>query len=496
MKEDDLHQLILEVLDGRASEERQHELSELLARDPEVVELYCRYSGMDSALMRLAIGRRELELMPKAAGKKRWVIGGGLLAAAAAVVLALVLIRPWGAKTPEGVAVLQQEADAVVEIEQGGGWKGMRGTDVGAGSRLRLAQGSVELKLANGVLAQLEAPAEWLVTSKDRVEIVRGNARFSVPSEAVSFEALGPQLLVQAPQGRFELQVEAGQPDELEVREGQVLASHRGATTGDSSLILPAGAVVVATPKNTVEAVAIHKSGLNSPTPGVPGRLHWSFDQKLAAGWPAQGDPDNVQEAFSRPVQSQPTIIDGPKGKAIQLAPGQVVATRWPGILDAQARTVAAWIRIPANVPDALIPMSIVFWGREGDDLAMMKWRIGLNPERYEEGGVKGALRCEWGHGRVIGTQDLRDGRWHHVAVVYEGGNSPDTPRLVRLYVDGKAETVSSSRPQYIQTQPAAPLQFGGRDGVVDLDEVYVFEGALGADQVGALSRLEKLPGE
>jgi len=121
-----------------------------------------------------------------------------------------------------------------------------------------------------------------------------------------------------------------------------------------------------------------------------------------------------------------------------------------------------------------------------------MKWRVGLNPEAEREGGVKGALRTEFGRGRVIGSTDLRDGRWHHIAAVFQGGNTADNTRRVLLYVDGRLEAVSSSAHQRISTRSATPLQFGGRGGRFDLDDFRVVEGALSPEDVAALARLKE----
>ena len=80
-----------------------------------------------------------------------------------------------------------------------------------------------------------------------------------------------------------------------------------------------------------------------------------------------------------------------------------------------------------------------------GDDQWTLHWNGDANL------GTEGALRADHGNGYAIGTTDLRDGRWHHVALVHigtgsESTDSSDVTIHTRIYVDGKLEVLSGGR--------------------------------------------------
>src|SRR5262249_45859678 len=95
--------------------------------------------------------------------------------------------------------------------------------------------------------------------------------------------------------------------------------------------------------------------------------------------------------------------------------------------------TLACWVRIPA---DASL----------GDDTAILTWprrahMARLTWNRDPERGKIGALRTEQDSGVVVGGTNLRDGQWHHIAVLLLGGGkkAPGTTH-VKQFVDGKLD--------------------------------------------------------
>jgi hypothetical protein len=131
----------------------------------------------------------------------------------------------------------------------------------------------------------------------------------------------------------------------------------------------------------------------------------------------------------------------------------------------------------------------MVGWGRvEGRGSA---WQISANPVADE--GPLGALRVGTGRGAVVGTTDLRDGKWHHLTVVMYGG-SPTTATHVLLYVDGVLESTTRKSVRTIDTQPStvshgvwlgrnlsqwSPDPPGASFFRGELDEVHIFAAAL-----------------
>ena len=491
MKEDEVERLVIEVLDGTASARQREELSKVLAADPAALDLYCRCCEMDSALQRLAAGRSGLAAvtLDPAEATRRHPVRTALLAAVATVALAATVLWRVQAPRPEPLVVFAQGPATLFSVEHSGE-SDPSGNQLAEDSLVRLSQGRMELRFRSGVSALIEAPAEWVIRSAGRVELRRGSAWFGVPPAARGFQVLSPELEVIDLGTEFGVLVEAGRSDQVHVMKGSVAVRHRAAAPEAAALTVWADQAVAANPRQKVDAIRYDPALFAKSLPTALPALHWTFDARQPDGWPAAGDHPALASATARP-NGEPEAIEGPVGGALRLTPGRFLECDWPGILDARPRTVAGWIRVPEGLPDAELPASIVFWGKEGDELSMMKWRVGLSPEAEREGGVKGALRAEFGRGRVIGSTDLRDGRWHHIAAVFQGGNTADNTRRVLLYVDGRLEAISSSAHQRISTRSATPLQFGGRGGRFDLDDFRIVEGALSPEEIAALARLE-----
>jgi|GEM_PF-3810443 len=142
------------------------------------------------------------------------------------------------------------------------------------------------------------------------------------------------------------------------------------------------------------------------------------------------------------------------------------------------SRSLSAWIKTDSVG-------TIVSWGNGAPG---RKWMLMVQ----DAFGVPGALRLGvWG-GHVVGSTDLRDGKWHHVAAVYDNMGVPDVSE-VKLYVDGVVETISDLRPQLINTDINMEINIGRIDadygyyfnGMVD--EIHVYDYALSEKEIGWL---------
>lgn len=122
---------------------------------------------------------------------------------------------------------------------------------------------------------------------------------------------------------------------------------------------------------------------------------------------------------------------------------------------------------------------------------------IGWNRNPGE--GVIGVLRADYARGFALGTRALRDGEWHHVAVVFVPGVQADTPLQVKLYVDGRFEGEgrpsppgrridSTKSPEDYTLEPRDTLWLGcrlGSDGPRanrfrgEMDELFVVDREL-----------------
>jgi hypothetical protein len=173
--------------------------------------------------------------------------------------------------------------------------------------------------------------------------------------------------------------------------------------------------------------------------------------------------------------------------------PAYAVNTKLPttgtsrSISGRSARSVAVWLRLPADKKE-LERESILVWGDKGEFGGKFEVCWNFHPEA----GQVGALRITCGPGYVVGSSNLRDGRWHHLAAVFGCEPDPETRIPVRLYVDGVAEKASKWRYFIPHTAPGwdpnTELRIGiffDAEGIPrgtlqgDLDELYIFSGVL-----------------
>ena len=101
---------------------------------------------------------------------------------------------------------------------------------------------------------------------------------------------------------------------------------------------------------------------------------------------------------------------------------------------------------------------------------------------------VRGRIFTSGTTSEIRGTSTVNDGKWHHVALVYDGAHSGSTTTAAhKLYIDGKLEAEElASGAIYSGT---IPLRFGSRysnehflNG--EMDEIRVFAAAKTAAQI------------
>jgi hypothetical protein len=166
---------------------------------------------------------------------------------------------------------------------------------------------------------------------------------------------------------------------------------------------------------------------------------HWSFDEIADNGFKAQsvGFPGS-HNVFLEKGGSAVTQAEGRWQKALRLDGQTALTAPLQGLSHAGSRTVAFWVRVPedAQLSDSL-PM--IAWQMQSKKLGSRVLEIGWN--RNPNRGPLGALHTELGRIYAVGATPLRDGRWHHIAVVFLPiGSSEDAPVQVTQYVDGRLE--------------------------------------------------------
>ena len=146
------------------------------------------------------------------------------------------------------------------------------------------------------------------------------------------------------------------------------------------------------------------------------------------------------------------------------------VQTTTTGVTGNIARTVEAWIKVPAA--NTATQHTIVDWGST------------TSGSRFTTNILNQKLRLEINGAGVNGTTDLNDDTWHHIAATYDPADN-DT---VRIYVDGIEE--AKLRMSIINTQNAN-IKIGTRFDNAnfffgDMDEVRVWNVAKSQAQIAA----------
>jgi hypothetical protein len=138
------------------------------------------------------------------------------------------------------------------------------------------------------------------------------------------------------------------------------------------------------------------------------------------------------------PAASNIARTAGRWGRALKFDGSFFVKATVPGLSGNLPHTVALWAKVPENAPlsDAY---AMVAWSTSSKKLGSRPVHIGWNRNPAE--GPIGALRTDFGGGCALGTTSLRDGRWHHLTVVFSPGAEDNTPVQVKQYVDGRLES-------------------------------------------------------
>jgi hypothetical protein len=201
---------------------------------------------------------------------------------------------------------------------------------------------------------------------------------------------------------------------------------------------------------------------------------HWRFNE--ASGLVTANAVASDRTGALTGMESQ-SWVEGVSGSALQFdgVDDYVEITDYQGISGVAPRSVSAWLKTSAAG-------EIISWGSAAPGL---KWLF-----RVEEAG---ALRLEVGAGAIVGSTDLRDGNWHHVAAVSENDGTPNIDEI-KLYVDGIEEDYMSVLNQVIDTAVNANVKIGAFHPVPRyfeglLDEVRIFSYALTEADVAASAR-------
>jgi hypothetical protein len=433
-------------------------------------------------------------------GPRRKMIWFVRLAAAASLAMGtFFFFKPLG----DNLATLTVSTDAVWESQALAS-----GDSLGKG-HYTLAWGYSEVTMNNGVRLILEAPIELQIESVDLVRVTRGRLVARVPKPAIGFTVLTPGAEVVDLGTEFGISVADNGASEVHVLEGEVKA--RSLQKKDFSILLKDEGMAfdenqqVAMIQSNPE---LFRRALPGRSAGNPQYLHWSCDSGSDV---VECDGTGIDGKFypGEPIALNngegPLYQNGQFGDALYFnGKDAFVETSFSGIGGNAPRTVAFWAKIPKEF-SIRNGYGMVSWGLMKPGQA---WQISPNPAEKE--GPLGRLRIGAMNAPIIGTTDLRDNRWHHVAVVMYGGDEADLSTHVLLYVDGQLEKTSLKSIVQIETEltheKSRPLMFArNMDFDEDsekipnrffkgwLDEIYLFDTALEPRSIRALMEKNRL---
>jgi hypothetical protein len=429
--------------------------------------------------------------------KPIWI---GVAAAAALLIAGLIATRNSPKAPPEANPFARIDATSTDQTDTAltpGKW--LEATPI------KLDEGTVSLTLNNGVALTLAAPLDAVLESPQRLTLNKGAVAAHVPPQAAGFTVTTPHTGVVDLGTAFT--VNAHEPDRsiIHVTEGKIELWPSNEALSPQRVVAGQAFSVSADELRPIKAPA--QAILENPMDvrlQQPNRyLHWDFNEEK--GQLISDGGENFGNRF--PLQfankSKPKWVDGPFDQALWFdGKKSALSSNFPGITANNDRTVAFWVKVPPNATKQ-DSHALVAWGKPHGNESGAKWQIAWNAAKSD--GVVGALRTEVGLGFVIGSTDLRDGRWHHVAIVLIGSEDANVSSHVRQYVDGELESISGTQARIINTasgfeDKSHPLTVGRNldnktnHARMGIDELFVIDHALMPHEIRHLMQHNELP--
>jgi ferric-dicitrate binding protein FerR (iron transport regulator) len=521
----ELNELCNALVDETLTESQRSRLGEWLARSEDARQFYVRAMALSAGLCQYASEMHAdgPDVAPQPRARERaWLWWTAPLAAAACFAVALLLLNHQRPSVP--VAETRME-DAVArltgarECRWANGIVLSPGDTLRRGQRLELERGLAEITFDSGAQVVLEGPAALELASAWDTTLRHGALKASVPQEAIGF-SIGNEAVEVVDLGtEFTMIAYKGGAADVLVLKGEVEATPRG--PGSDSILIREN-----------EARRFEHSGVTDVsdrerkfarfTQPVPLErsnrafryVHWTLDEtegEVLGADDFAGRLDN----FDAQLQSVPKngrvelAVEGRMRHALRFD-GQVHARApFAGISEGTPHTVAFWVKVP-NDGQLSSAYAMVAWWAENKQPGSRPVHIGWNRNPNE--GPLGVLRTDYGRGYALGSTPLRDGRWHHVAVVFVPSADDATLPEVKQYVDGRLEGEGQPSPPgggfstQVSERVRNAVWLGCRLGDTgprrerfrgELDELCIVEGALGPLEIVQLMKENKpLPAE
>lgn len=250
----EIEDAIQAAFDGTLGDDACSELRELLKFDPAVRAAYYKQASIHH-LLSYRFSRNQALDTAKSLVSTRLQIQTRrqvrlAMAAAAVLMLAigltfsLILVRE-----PDSFATFEADVGSRYAVEQSGGdAPAAAPNELREGSRVRLYQGSVEIRIRSGSRAVVLAPASFHLESESHLKLDEGTAWFEVGKDARGFQVTTRELAVTDLGTQFGVVARPNSSHEIHVFSGKVLArglaslrTEETLTTGMARLCDPVG---------------------------------------------------------------------------------------------------------------------------------------------------------------------------------------------------------------------------------------------------------------
>jgi ferric-dicitrate binding protein FerR (iron transport regulator) len=542
----ELNDLCNALVDETITEQQQARLSHWLATSEEARELYVRTMGLSASLhyhaaeMLMGEPDEAHAIAPEratASTRSWWMVG--VIAAAACVGLVAWMSWP-DAETQGGSSPIAkvvppttlpaipagQDNEFVAQLtgSKESAWAAgdsplSLGGRLRKGQQVELATGFAEITFDSGARVVLQGPASFKVDSQWSATLTRGTLKANVPPQAAGFRISNPAVEVVDLGTEFSMVIDEDAAEVL-VLKGEVEAAPRGTPDQQPILLREMEARrFAATGVSSVDDSEQKFRRLNQPVLlehfiAPTGFAHWSFDETAGgqsllptvSGMALTPDAARMELAPRVPLAT--ALTAGQRGNALSFDGRRYAMAAFPGMSATSPHTVVFWVKIPpdANLSNAY---AMVAWGAINKNFGTHPFHISWNRNPSE--GTIGALRTDYGKGYALGATPLRDGRWHHIAVVFVPREDPERPIEVKQYVDGRLEGEGRPsspgsdifmNPNYASSKTSGTIWLGCRLGTKDvrnerfhgeLDELFIADRALQPQEVVRLMNANRL---
>lgn len=522
----ELNELCGALADGLITEAQRDRLKALLAGSSEARQFYVRAMALSASLFEYA-AEMQSEAPESARPSSRfaylWAWKWALGSVAGVVTLLAAFWLGGQANSNNRDASEPSESVAHLSAAKDCRWSGapiMSGAGLHRGHILELTAGWAEITFDSGAQVVLSGPVSLQVISAWEAVLRHGSLKASVPSEAVGFRVASAAVDVVDLGTEFSMVADQTGATEVFVLRGAVEARPHSASSpaARSSLVLREkqarrfarnGISEVRNSDLKFQKLSrkIALARATKPTTYI----HWSFDDAEVAraaadisGRPAsEFDVQLVGSNLRTPSESRGS---GHSGSALNCDGELFAKASLPAFAQHVSRTMAFWINVP---PDASLVTSeaMLSWvGAPGGETLEFAWN------RSPTEGAFGALRTSVGRNFILGTTPLRDGQWHHIAIVL--AHHPHTPQKLQIkqYVDGRLDTVSArhvakrigsgqpAQEKFLSTKNEtlwigrSPNGTGQHSFRGMIDELYIVDRALAQKEIRMLMGQNRLP--